>query len=148
MDKKLIQPIEYVEDDSLYIDPQINGSGLSDTDLNNTDFNTRFNESIGSSYSIDFINYKIDKKFLELKQTNILNNKYSKYNRYLFLTIFAMIVCASVMFIVYLVTNSSNRKIYMWATILIIVALSMCYCKCMYLRYHQIKTDAKPLLPV
>jgi hypothetical protein len=144
MDQKLIQPnhIEYIEDDSLCIDDALNA------ELNNTEFNTRFNESIGSSYSIDLIHSKIDNKILELKQANILNNNSSKCTRYLFLTAGAMIVCASVMFIVYLVTNSSNRKIYMWATILIIVASSMCYCKCMYLRYQQIKTRAKPLLPI
>jgi len=146
--------VEFIEDDS-----------LSSQKNNNTDevlMNTRFNESIGSSYSIDlFRSYRktpdaqdiredllqgqgcdessTSNKRLLFKHGDQAFKSQGQITRLMLILTCLLGVCACVLIIVYtLKKNSDNSaKIMRVAVILLMVALSMCCCICSCIKYKM-----------
>lgn len=145
--------VEFIEDDSLKTDKNASTEVL---------MNTRFNESIGSSYSIDlFRSYRktpdaqdIREDLLQkqgqgdvensnrrllFKHTEQAFKSQSQITRLLLILTCLLGVCACILIIVYtLKKNSDNSaKIMRVAVILLMVALSMCCCICSCIKYKM-----------
>jgi hypothetical protein len=144
--------VEFIEDD-----------GLCTQKNNNADevvFNTKFNESIGSSYSIDLFRSYTRKpdaqdiredllqgrgdvensnRRLLFKHTEQAFKSQSQITRLLLILTCLLGVCACILIIVYtLKKNSDNSaKIMRVAVILLMVALSMCCCICSCIKYKM-----------
>jgi hypothetical protein len=149
--------VEFIEDDS-----------LSSQKKNNTDevlINTKYNESIGSSYSIDLFRSYTRKpdaqdiredllqgqgrgdvesstsnaKRLLFKHSEQAFKSQSQITRWMLILTCLLGVCACILIIVYtLKKNSDNSaKIMRVAVILLMVALSMCCCICSCIKYKM-----------
>jgi hypothetical protein len=146
--------VEFIEDDSLN----------APTNKDEVLFNTKFNESIGSSYSIDLFRSYTRKpdaqdiredllqgqgqrrgdvensnRRLLFKHTEQAFKSQSQITRWLLILTCLLGVCACILIIVYtLKKNSDNSaKIMRVAVILLIVALSMCCCICSCIKYKM-----------